>query len=216
MANPGPFPIAFTLSASSISSTVYAEDVQVKYITKVFNRDEYLNSKLQQAQDYTTNARPIIVTNAVNAPVQIGIESCGFSATVPLGPEDDNLSNVLQRQNIIEYTIKGADSSPSAVLSLEPIANDHRARLDQFEAYLATLGQNISYQLLIQLRSGNFPYLTSTGLDASGIDISQSNCLISDFQAGTTYFNPSTQTAVARGWSLTIQVISFSTRLNQY
>lgn len=213
----GPSPILFTLPSSGITATVYSDDVQIKFATRDFDRQEWVNSKLQQSMDVATFAKPIIVTNAVNAPVQVAQEGCGFSSSVPLGPDDSNLSNILQRQNIKEYQISGTPSSPSAVQSLLNISNDHRARLDQFDAYLAELGQNVSYQFLLNLRNQNFSYLTTTGLSASGIDINETNtCLISSFQSGVVFFDPYTSTARATGWSMTVQVINFSTRINQY
>lgn len=212
---PGESPLLFTLPASGLSATVYASGVDTKFTVRDFNRDEWLNSRLQGAQTLLNNARPIILTNATNSQVQVAIGDgdCSFPYAVPLGPEDNNIPYILQRQNITEYSISGANSSPSAVASLQPIATAHKKLLDKFDAYLAELGQNISYERLIALRSETFSYLTTTGMSISGLDINVSNvALISDFNMGTVHYNVATNTAITKGWSATIQIITFQSR----
>lgn len=217
---PGPSQLIFTLAASGISSTIYAEDVQIKYATKDFNREEWSNSKLQQAMDAVTFAKPIIQSSAVNSPIQVGIESCGFSNIVPLGPDDANLANILQRQVITEFTITGSPSAPSAVEALRPVALDHKKRLDQFDEYLAELGQNISYQRLLALRGETFSYLTNTGLSVTDALDSSFNlsgtALLTDLSSYVVYYNPTALTAKAVGWTATIQVITFESRVGTY
>jgi hypothetical protein len=214
MRKPGPAPITLTLSPSGLYGSLYAEDVQVTYLTEDFNRVEWLHSKLQTAMDETNFAKPIIVTTAVNAPLQVGISPCGFDSAVPLGPESfDNLQHVLSRFNITRYTITGAPSSPTIMQELLPIANEHARRLDYFKAYLARVQDNISYQDLIAFQSEAFSYLTSTGLAAAGLDINESNCLITSLTEGTIHYIPSTQTARTVGWSCTLEVRTLSSRL---
>lgn len=207
---PGPSQLTFTLAASGLSSVTYAIDVDQTFQVEDFVREEWLNSRISSAMDETTYAKPIIQTNAVNAPIQVGIEGCGFSNSVPVGPETTTtLTNALQRKNVKRYTIQGADSSPTAISNLYPVLIDHVQRMDQFNAYKASLGQNIPYQMLLGYRNQNFEYLTSTGLTVSGLDISESNCLIESFDSGTTYFTPATSTARTKGWSMVLLVISF-------
>lgn len=207
-------PLSLTLSASSINTTLYVGDVIQTYLVKDFVREEFLNSRINQAQDNVTYARPTIVTNAVNAPVQIAVESCGFANAVPLGPEDLNLPNVFQRMNITQYEITGTPSSPSAVASLIPVWDEHKRRLDYFEYYLDELKQNISYQRLLELRGLNFWYLTSTGLTI--VDPYQfgtvNNCLVTDFNAGVIHVDRANGVAVTEGWKMTVQSISITTR----
>jgi len=215
MRKPGPAPIVFTLSASGLNSTAYVEDMQCTYDVMDFNRPEFLHSRLQNSMDETNFSKPIIVVSATNAPVQVGIESCGFSNAVPLGPETtDNLKYYLSRFNISRFTVIGAPSSPSNILAIVPVANEHKRRLDYFKAYLARVQENISYQDLLAFRNDfTFPYLTATGLSASGLDINVSNCILTDFKEGTVHFTPSTQTARTIGWSATVEVWTYSSRL---
>jgi len=207
-------PLTLTLAASGLNSTIYASDITTTFQIRDFNRDEWSNTKLQNSQDLTTGARPQIVTNSVNAPIQIAIENCGFSNSISTGPDDANLSNILQRMNITQYDIVGAASSPTAVSALQAVYNDHKKRMDGFEFYLARLSQNISYQLLIDFRNYTFSYLTSTGLTMNDpFDLgSISNVLITDFSQGLIHLDYSSQSAITKGWRLVIQSITITSR----
>ena len=207
-------PLILTLAASGLNSTIYTSDITTTFQIRDFNRDEWSNTKLQSSQDLSTGARPMSATNAVNSQIQIGIESCGFSNAISYLPDDANLSNILQRMNITQYEIVGAASSPTAVSALQAVYNDHKKRMDGFEFYLARLGQNISYQLLIDFRNYTFSYLTNTGLtmyDAYDLG-TVNNVLITDFSQGATHLDYGNQVAITKSWRLTVQSISITSR----
>lgn len=207
-------PLILTLAASGLNSTIYTSDIITTFQIRDFNRDEWSNTKLQSSQDLSTGARPMSATNAVNANIQIGIESCGFANAISYLPDDPNLNNILQRMNITQYEIVGAASSPTAVSALQAVYNDHKKRMDGFEFYLARLGQNISYQLLIDFRSYTFSYLTNTGLTMQdNYDLGTvSNVLITDFSQGVTHLDFANQIAITKSWKLTLQSISITSR----
>lgn len=202
---PGPTPVSFNSGAI----LTYADDISFEFLYEDFNREEFSPQRLLRAKDETTFAEPIIVKNAVNAPVQIGMEPCGFNNPVYLGPEDDYLDSILRRWNISQFTLTGAPSSPSAIDSLRTIAIDHKKRLDKFQAYQDSLSRDVSYQYLIALQSETFAYLQGgLTLTMSAINISASNCLISQFNEGVVHENRVSSTALSVGWSATIQVRS--------
>lgn len=212
---PGATPITFTLSASSVNSTIYTTDISQQYFIEDFNRTEFDPNRLQSAKDYTTFATATIVKNAVGGPVQIGISDCGFSTPLYLGPTDNFLSQIMQRFTITEFRIEGSPSSPSAVNSLMSVYIDHKRRLDDFAEYQSELEMDISYQRLVNYwQAQTFSYLTTTGLSMSTYELSQNNCLITDFNEGLVHYDTRTNTALSYNWSMVLQVRSIQSRIS--
>lgn len=212
---PGGTPITLVLAASGLNATLYVSDIQRSYSFQDFKRVEMSNRRYWNSIDSVSNAEPTIVKSAANSQIQIGIESpCGFSFSLDLGPEDDNLANMFQRINSTTLEITGSPSSPTSVSSIESVADEHKRRKDQFEYYLSVRDEAISYQLLQQLAGQNFNYLTTTGLTLNDpFEFGTvTNCLIKDFTKGVIHVDFSSQTAVTAGWKLTLEVNTISTR----
>lgn len=203
-------PILVTLTASSISTTIYADDVSYSIETRKFQRKEFSNTFLATLAE-SDGSEPVTIKNATNKTIQINF-SCGNYTPRDYTPDDANLSQILQRMIVKTYSIKGGPTAPSSIDQLFNISLDHEKRYDRFDAYLDALSQKISVGLATSFQNDNFTYLTSTGLTLTGALMdggSETNCLIRKFSWGQMYEDVKNQTMKCKDWSATIEIIEF-------
>lgn len=202
-------PLTVTLSASSISMTLFTDGVDYTIDAQKFSRKEWSNTFLLNLQS-ADGSTPNLVKNAINKNVQINYTCSSYNTARSTVPDDLNINNILQKIVVKSYTITGAPSSPSAVDALYSVALDHERRYQVFESYLDRLGLNLSYDYFIGLRNETFSYLQNTGLSLVGNELmSENNCLIRKYNQGILYSDPKTSTVTCKGWSLQIWVVKF-------
>jgi len=173
---------------------VAVDSVVATPVSRQFIRSEWTN-ELQRKVKEIDGSSAIFDYTAKNKPFEI-FTGCGPETPRPTVPDDvsGNLTHIFQRFDTVHYEIKGIDSLPAQVDSLNSLAKAHQALLSEFEAYLAYVKSDISIVQLNAIKLWTFSYLTSTTLTLSGRSLGaydpQSNCLITKFSMEPTIEYP--------------------------
>jgi hypothetical protein len=197
--------LSFIQAASGISATLFCDDISSQYELVDFERKEFSNAFLQNLPN-SDGTLPIFQKNIQGKDVQVQFIGCGTNSTRNTLPDDANVAAILQRFTLRTYNIKGADSSPSDVNAIYNLSRDHKRRADVFKAYLKEFELKLSYQYFIALQTQMFTYLTQSGLSVTGLDISESNVLIEDFNEGYRFWTPGSNVVVVKDFSCKLQV----------
>ena len=185
------------------STTLFVDDAQFEFTSEFFDRNEFEHEKLRTAKE-TNGTIPIFLPLFGGRIVQI-ITTCTHEPMArPVTPNDTAVDQIKQRFDIRRYTLKGLPSLSSNVSTVETTAMAHKVLLDRFQAHIAEVALDISYELLISLQSETFSYLTGTGYTITGNSLlgSESNMIIRSFSTSCEYEIPGG--ATYRSWNAVV------------
>jgi len=207
--------LTFTNTSPSLVANVVITDCSYTFDQLPFTRVEFMHKRLLDAPN-VDGSKPAIFYTDGGVPNQ-HMSSCNPNDTArPLTPDDANLDQIYRRFDIKRYHIVGAMSLDSEIAKLKQIAQAHKLLLGAFEDHQnKARSADVSYTDLVTVFQAvtNFSYLTTTGLQMSGlclgVDNPENNMLIVDFSPSVESEDPQNAAAstsnVDRSFTMVIE-----------
>lgn len=193
-------------------ATVYLDRASKKADQEKFQRAEFKAERLKTVKNANGTREVFNITNGYEYQYE---NSCNAGSTDrPIGP--DNPDDVFRRWDIVRWELAGLPSDAADLETINDVFQDHLALYGAYQSHLQIAESgDIAYQDLEAMQLEDFSYLTTTGVDASGMaigtgeELELTDILIRSFVQEVEYEVPGDAeyetSEVLRSWSAVIE-----------